>query len=192
MALGIVWTAMAAVSFLYSIFAGTAGEVSAALLEGAQEAVTTAVAMTGPICLWSGLCAVMDAGGISSAISKITSPFLKRLFPHAVNDSEALTAISGCVTANFLGLGNAATPLGIKAVKRMAQLEKDKSRPNDSMCRFIVLCSASIQLIPSTVAAVRSSLGCTAPFDILPCVWITSVAAAAVGIAMSFILAKVL
>ncbi len=190
MALSIVWTAMAAVSFIFSVFADTADALSASVLEGASEAVTTAIAMTGPVCLWSGVCALLEASGISAKLSRLLAPVLKRIFPEAKQDAQVLSSISGCVTANFLGLGNAATPLGIQAVKRMTALQKDKSAASDGMCRFIVLCTASIQLVPSTVAALRSSLGCETPFDILPAVWVSSIVSVCVGLGVSFLLAR--
>ena len=181
---------MAVVSLIFSLFAGTADAVSSAVMEGAAEAVVTAVSMTGPICLWCGICALLDASGISARLSHLLAPVLKRIFPEARKDTQVLQSISGCVTANFLGLGNAATPLGIQAVKRMTALQKDSSTASDGMCRFIVLCTASIQLIPSTVAALRSSLGCATPFDILPAVWVSSIVSVCVGLGVSRLLAR--
>ena len=185
--MSIVWTVLAAVSLIFSFINGTADAVSSAVLEGAGEAVATAVAMTGPICLWSGICSLMDASGISEKLSRLMAPVLKKLFPETHKNSQVLSSVSGCVTANFLGLGNAATPLGIKAVTGMSALQKDRSRASSGMCRFIVLCTASIQLIPSTVAALRASLGCENPFDILPAVWISSIVSVAVGLGASWV-----
>jgi len=190
LALSILWTAMVAISLLFSFFAGTADAMSSAVLEGAAEAVATAVSMTGPVCLWCGICSLLDASGVSAKLSRILAPVLKRIFPEARKDTHVLQSISGCVTANFLGLGNAATPLGIQAVKRMTALQKDSSVASDGMCRFIVLCTASIQLIPSTAAALRSSMGCAAPFDILPAVWVSSIVSVSVGLGVSTLLAR--
>lgn len=190
MALSILWTAMAAVSLIFSFFGGTADAVSSAIMEGAGEAVATALSMTGPVCLWCGICSLLEASGISAALSRLMAPALKHIFPEASMDNQVLQSISGCVTANFLGLGNAATPLGIQAVKRMTALQRDSSTASDGMCRFIVLCTASIQLIPSTAAALRSSLGCEAPFDILPAVWVSSIVSVCVGLGVSGLLAR--
>ncbi len=190
MALSIIWTVMAVAAFIFSIMTGTAEDVSAAAMEGAAEAVTTALAMTGPLCLWCGICSLMEASGISSRLGRLMAPVLGRLFPEAQKDSQVLEAISGCVTANFLGLGNAATPLGIQAIKLMAAMQRDRFSPSDGMCRFIVLCTASIQLLPTTVCALRSSLGSESPFEILPAVWVSSIASVAVGLGMSWLLPR--
>lgn len=182
---------MAAISLVFSFFCGTADVMSSAIMDGAAEAVGTAVSMAGPVCLWCGICSLLDASGISAKLSRVLAPVLKRIFPEARKDNQVLQSISGCVTANFLGLGNAATPLGIQAVKRMTDLRPGSSTASDGMCRFIVLCTASIQLIPSTVAALRSSLGCAAPFDILPAVWISSIVSVCVGLGVSGLLARI-
>ena len=130
----------------------------------------------------------MEAGGVTAALSRLLMPLLGRIFPGGKKDPELAAAICGNVCANFLGLGNAATPLGIRAVGRMVCRPGEAT---DEMCRLIVLNTASIQLIPATVAAVRGSLGAASPFDLLPAVWISSICSAGLGLAAAFLMGKV-
>ena len=146
------------------------------------------VSLAGSLALWSGVGRLMEAGGVTAGLSRIFMPVLGRIFPSARSDSELGEALCGNVCANFLGLGNAATPLGIRAVGRMICRPGEAT---DQMCRLIVLNTASIQLIPATVAAVRGSLGSARPFDILPAVWITSICSAGMGLAAAYIFGKV-
>lgn len=190
MTLSYIWAAMIIFSLAAAIFTGNVGALSQAVLKGAGQAVTVAISMAGPLCLWSGVCRVMEASGISARLAKLLGPIIRRLFPETREDRELAECISGCVTANMLGIGNAATPLGISAVLRMQQGLEDKTRASDSMCRLIVLCTASIQLIPSTIGALRAANGAAAPFDIIPAVWVTSAASVTVGLLTAKLLSK--
>ena len=129
----------------------------------------------------------MEKAGVTRLLSKCIAPLLHKLFPSTVADPILADALSGNICANFLGLGNAATPMGIQAVRRMAQ---GRQTATDEMCRLIVLNTASIQLIPATVAALRSSLGCATPFDILPAVWLTSLCSAGLGVGAAVIFGR--
>lgn len=176
-----IFTAMVAASLFSSFFTGTLPEMTTALFHGAESAVTLTLSLAGVLCLWSGIIRVMELTGLSGKLSRLLRPLLRRLYPLAFADQEAAACISGNFTANLLGLGNAATPLGLKAVKRMKQLSGGETASNE-MCRLIVMNTASVQLIPTTVAAVRSSLGAAAPFDILPAVWLTSLCSVGMGL----------
>ena len=178
--MGWIWTGLLILSVLYGCCTANTGELSAALMEGAGSGVTLAISLTGPICLWSGVTRMMDAAGWSGKLARISAPLLNRLFPRAWKDPETRNALCGNFSANLLGLGNAATPLGIRAACRMASGQNGQA--DDELCRLIVMNTASIQLIPATVAAVRSSLGAASPFDILPAVWITSLCSVAAGL----------
>ena len=129
----------------------------------------------------------MEAIGLTDALSRLLKPLLYRLFPSASQDRALSRDLSANICANLLGLGNAATPMGIRAAKRMTR----GNTATDELCRLIVLNTASIQLIPANVAAVRSSLGCRSPFDILPAVWITSLLSAGLGVTAARFLGKV-
>lgn len=163
--------------------------VSAATAQGAQAGITVAIGIAGSLCLWSGVGNLMDKIGLTAALSKLLRPMLNLIFPGTRKDPQLRRDLSGNICANILGLGNAATPMGIKAVKRMTSPDQPDVATNE-MCRLIVLNTASIQLIPANVAAVRASLGCSAPFDILPAVWITSICSASAGLLAAFCMGK--
>ena len=183
-----VWTFFAFLSLCCAIFTGQGSALSAAVLSGAQAGVTLAISMSGALCLWTGVSRMMEAVGITDMLAGLLRPVLHRLFPGTKTDLALARDVSANVCANFLGLGNAATPLGISAVRRMS---RGSTTATDEMCRLIVLNTASIQLIPTNVAAVRSALGCTAPFDILPMVWLTSICSASAGVAAAWLLGRV-
>lgn len=186
MVLSWIWFVFLAISVLCSVFSGNGSALAASVLQGAQAGVTLAISMAGSLCLWSGVGALMEAGGITGWLSRLLGPLLRRVFPSSQTDPVLARSLIGNICANFLGLGNAATPLGIQAAKR---LRKD-STATDELCRLIVLNTASIQLIPANVAAVRASLGCETPFAILPAVWISSLLSAGSGVAAAVIFGR--
>ncbi len=185
-----IFTFILGISLVCSALLGTGSALSAAVLAGAQAGITLAISMAGAICLWTGVGKLMVSLGITTILAKLLRPVLRRVFPGTRQDPILAGHLSANICANFLGLGNAATPMGIQAVLRM----KDPKKPGlatDQMCRLIVLNTASIQFLPSNVAAVRASLGCTTPFDILPTVWITSICSAGLGLLSAWLLGKV-
>ena len=182
-----IWTGLVLVSVVFSLFTGRGHTLAASVLQGAQAGVALAISLAGSICLWTGIGKLMEAVGITGQLARLLRPVLHRVFPSTRKDSALAGDLSANICANFLGLGNAATPMGISAARRM----KQGDTATDELCRLIVLNTASIQLIPANVAAVRSSLGCAAPFDILPAVWITSLCSAGLGVAAACLLGKV-
>ena len=182
-----IFTGMVAVSLVCSVLDGSAQTLAASVLQGAQAGVELAISMAGSLCLWTGVGKLMDTAGITDLLSQLLKPVLQKIFPSAEKDPDLSRSISSNICANFLGLGNAATPMGIRAAK----LLKNGDSATDELCRLVVLNTASIQLIPANVAAVRSSLGCSTPFDILPAVWVTSACSAGLGIAAAWVLGKV-
>ena len=146
-----------------------------------QQAITFCLTVGGMICLWSGVMEVMRRSGIAAGLSKLLQPVLRRLFPHASRDAQTLDALSMNVSANLLGLGNAATPAGVRAAQAMAR-EIRGDAASDELCLLVVLNTASIQLLPVTIAAVRETAGAAVPFDILPAVWVTSLCSVTVGL----------
>ena len=180
MAMPYFLTGLFFLSLLFGCATGQLSAVSAAALTGAQSAVELCLSMAGAICLWSGVMTLMDRCGLSGKLAALLRPLLRRILPNASRDRETLAALSANVSANLLGLGNAATPLGIRAATRMAQ--GCGGVASDELCRLVVLNTASIQLLPTTVAAVRSAHGCAAPFDILPAVWLSSVLSVSAGL----------
>ena len=182
-----IWAGIAGISILCAALNGRGGILAAAVLQGAQTGVTLGMSMAGSICLWTGAAAVMEAAGITGMLSRLLRPVLHGVFPSTRQDPILSQKLSANICANFLGLGNAATPMGIQAAKRL----KRGDTATDELCRLIVLNTASIQLIPSNVAAVRAALGCSTPFDILPAVWLTSLLSAGLGVTAAWLLGKV-
>ncbi|MDE7041583.1 MAG: spore maturation protein A [Oscillospiraceae bacterium] len=188
MAMAWIWTGMVAASVLYGICSGTIGAVGDAALEGAAAAVELCLRMAGVLCLWSGVMSIMKASGLMDGLSRLFRPLLGRLLPRACRDPETLAALSGNVSANLLGLGNAATPLGIRAARRMA--EGCGGTASSELCTLVVLNTASIQLLPATVAGVRAALGAESAFDILPAVWMASALSVAAGLLAAKLLGR--
>ncbi|MBQ7871875.1 MAG: spore maturation protein A [Oscillospiraceae bacterium] len=189
MVMGIVWTGLLLLALGAGLWNGSAGTLAGAAMEGAASAVTLGLSLAGSLCLWSGLTKVMEVSGITRGLARLMRPIFRRLFPNASRDEQALGYLSANVTANLLGLGNAATPMGIAAVQRMQALAGG-SRATDEMCLLIVINTASIQLLPTTVAAVRASLGAASAFDILPAVWLSSICSVTAGILAAKLLAR--
>ena len=183
-----VWTILLLGAVLCAGITGKGQELSAGVLQGAQSGVTLAISIAGSLCLWSGVGRLMEKIGLTQSLARLLKPVLHRLFPSTRVDKELAGALSANVCANLLGLGNAATPPGIAAAKRLAA--GSGGRASDELCRLIVLNTASIQLIPANVAAVRSGLGCVTPFDILPAVWVTSLCSAGMGLLMAWLLGR--
>ena len=168
-------------SLVFGILNGSITALAPAALEGAKDAVTLCLTLCGMICLWSGVMELMRRSGLSEKLSKLLRPVLTRLYPTAAKERETLDALSSNVSANLLGLGNAATPAGIKAAKGLKRLSGIDSA-SDELCLLVVMNTASITLLPTTVASLRASLGSAAPFDILPAVWLASLFSVSCGI----------
>lgn len=181
-----IFTVMGALSLIASLCTGRGTALAAAIPQGAQAGITLALSMTGSVCLWTGLGKLMEQCGVTNLLSKLFRPLLHKVFPDSKKDPQLANALSSNICANLLGLGNAATPMGIQAAQAMAK----GPIATDQLCRLIVLNTASIQLIPSTVAALRAAYGSSAPFDILPAVWITSICSAGAGLLAAWLLGK--
>ena len=184
----VLWCCVVGVSVLFGLLGGTLDAVSAAALSGAASAVTLCLSMAGALCLWTGVMEVMERSGLAAKLARLFRPPLRRFLPQASRDTKTLAAVSANVSANLLGLGNAATPLGLKAASRMAKGTGGVA--SDELCLLVVLNTASIQLVPATVASLRAAAGCETPFDILPAVWLTSLLALAAGLGMAALLRR--
>lgn len=182
-----IWTGILGTSLLCAVVLGKGNALAAAVPQGAQAGITLAISIAGSICLWTGVGKLMEKAGMMRVLSKMLAPLLRKLFPSTQKEESARHYLCANICANILGLGNAATPMGIQAAKRLV----DPNRPTvatDELCRLIVLNTASIQLIPANVAAIRASLGSAAPFDILPAVWVTSLCSAGLGLLAAWIM----
>lgn len=187
MAMAWLWTGMVLISLIFGALTGNLSSLSAAALEGAQSAVELCFTMCGVMCLWTGVMELMDQCALTDKIAALFRPLLRRLLPQASRDSETLAAVSANLSADLLGLGNAATPLGIRAARRMSR--GCGGVASDELCLLVVLNTASIQLLPTTLAGVRASLGAADPFDILPCVWLVSLLSVLAGLLAAKVLA---
>jgi len=181
MAMTVFWVGMVLLSVLCGLATGQMPQVARAAGEGAQSAVTLCISMAGMLCLWNGVLEVMNRSGLTQKLRRLLLPVLRRLYPEFRGDGEVMDAVSANVAANLLGLGNAATPFGIQAARGMAA--KYGCRAGDGLCLLVICNTASIQLLPTTVASLRSAAGCASPFDILPAVWLTSSLALCAGLA---------
>ena len=183
-----VWTGMVAAALLCGMVTGRMDAVSAAALEGASSAIELSLSMAGILCLWSGVMEILEQCGIAKGLGRLFRPVLRHLLPNAAKDEETLAALTANVSANLLGLGNAATPLGIRAARRMAA--GCGGVASNELCMLVVLNTASIQLLPTTIASVRAAAGSTSPFDILPAVWLSSLLSVIVGLTAAKLLSR--
>ena len=177
-----IWAGIIGVSFVCAIVCGRGLELSAAVMDGAKESVELVLSILGILCFWSGMMEIAKRSGITRGLAKIFSPILSKLFPDVDKNSPAMHYISLNVSANLLGLGNAATPFGLKAMGELARVNPLKDTASDSMVLFVVMNTASLQLIPTTLCAYRGEYGAENPFDILLHVWVTSALALTAGI----------
>lgn len=173
------------VSVVTAAWNGRMALVSASILQSGEQAVNLALTLGGGICLWSGLMKVADKAGFTAKVSSLLYPLTGRLFHGLKKDSPASRAISMNLAANLLGLGNAATPLGIAAILELQKSSLHKDVASDNMLLFVVLNTASIQLIPTTVAMLRQNAGSSAPMEILPAVWLASLVSVSVGVCVA-------
>ncbi len=187
MALSWIWGGMVLVAVSYGLLNGCAGSLGTAAMEGAEAAVQLCLRLAGPLCLWAGVTALLERGGALQALARLLRPLLSRLFPAASRDPETAAALTANVSANLLGLGNAATPAGVAEAKRLSD---GSGTATAELCRLVVLNTASVQLLPTTVCSLRASLGAAAPFEILPAVWLSSLCSVAAGLLAARLLEK--
>lgn len=188
--LNIIWPLFIIISFIYAIFTGKIADVSNGIFESAESAVSLTVTFFGTICLWNGVMQIAKKTSLMKKLTKLFSPLISFLFPELRKNSKAYEEISLNMVANLLGLGNASTPLGLKAMETLQKENDKKDTLSNSMAMFIVLNTASLQLIPTNVIAIRSSLGSSAPSSIIIPVWIATLVAAIVAIISTKILIK--
>ncbi len=188
--MGYIWGGMLLLAFVFGLITGQTEAVSQAMLDGAKSATTMAFDLLGMMCFWSGLLEVAKRAGLTEKLALCLRPVTRLLFPRLSADSPAVTAMVMNMTANFLGLSNAATPLGLTAMAELQKIAPQKGRATDEMCMFVVINTASISLIPTTVIALRSAAGSTEPFAVMLPVWLCSAVSLFVGVAAAKLLAQ--
>lgn len=180
--MNILWSVLVLISIVFSIMHATVADTAVAVFSAAQEAVELTLKMLGMFCFWDGIMEIAQRGGVTDCIQKMLTPLLNLLFPNHKNDDTVKSAIAMNMTANILGLGNAATPLGLEAMRRLKANERCKDTATNDMIRFVVLNTASIRLIPTTVAMLRFEAGSASPMEILPVSAIVSLLSCSVGL----------
>ena len=188
--LNLVWPIFIIISFSYAIFSGNLQNLNSSIFDSVESAVNLSITMLGTMCLWSGIINVAANTNIMKMMNKILKPIVRFLFPEIRENKKAQSEIYMNMIANILGLGNAATPLGLKALETLQEENKNKEELSNSMIMLIVINTASIQIIPTTIIAIRSSLGSENPTSIIVPVWIATICAAIVGITVTKLLIK--
>jgi spore maturation protein A len=186
-----IFGAIILISTICAVVTGRGESLAKGIIGGASESVSLLTTMAGMMMLWSGIMEIAERGGFTRLLGRLLSPALRLLFNKLPKDSEAMRYISMNVSANLLGLGNAATPFGISAVRELGRLSDCGDRASDDMIVFVVINTASIQIMPTMVGTLRQAYGSAQPFSILPCVWISSVCALAVGLIIAKLLNRV-
>lgn len=189
--LNYIWMGLLLVGFAVGIINGRIDEVTKAAMDSAQSAVTVCIGLLGVMCLWTGLMKVAEKSGLVAGIGRLVRPVMTFLYPDIPKNHPALGAIVMNLVANFLGLGNAATPLGIKAMSQLQSLNKDKKTATDSMCMFLVMNTAAIQLVPASIIALRTAEGSKKPAEIIVCIWMVSLCATIMGVMAAKLLSRV-
>ena len=175
--LNYVWSGLVIISIICSVFLGNTEDLSKALVDSGASSIELIITMAGIICLWTGIMKIAVESGLTSVFAKVFSPLLRPLFPNLDKDSDAFKSISMNISANLLGLGNAATPFGLKAMEQLHTLNNKADTASNEMVIFVVMNTASLQLLPTTLASLRQSYGSSAPFEIIVPVWISSACA---------------
>ena len=180
--LNIIWPIFIIISFSYAIFSGNINKLNESIFSSTSEAVNLCISLLGTICLWNGIMQIANKTTIIDKLTNMLKPLINFLFPEIDKNSSVKKEISMNMIANILGLGNAATPLGLKAMRTMQKENRNKDTLTNSMITFIVINTASLQIIPTTVIAIRSSMGSKNPTSIVFPVWIATICAAIAGI----------
>ena len=186
--LNILWPIFIIISIVYAIFSGNVENLNNSIFESAESAVNLALTLLGMTCLWSGIMEIASKTRIIDYLSIFLRPLMKKLFSN-LNEKSYNNIIMNII-ANILGLGNAATPLGLKAMKELQKENNNKEELSDNMMMLIILNTASLQIIPTTIIAIRSSLGSTNPTKIIFPVWISTICAAFVGSVFTKVIIK--
>ncbi|HEY9059062.1 MAG TPA: nucleoside recognition domain-containing protein [Pseudobacteroides sp.] len=180
--LNYIWMGMLLIGFVIGGLNGRLEEVTQAAFNSSKSAVELSIGLLGILCLWTGLMGVAEKSGLLNKIAYLVSPLIRLLFPQIPKKSPAIGAIVMNMAANFLGLGNAATPLGLKAMNELQKHNTSKETASDSMVMFLILNASAIQLVPATIIALRSSAGSTNPAEVIIPIWVASASAAVTGI----------
>lgn len=185
--LNFIWSGLVISGIVCAIAFGNTNELSTALLSSGESSIELLLKMAGIICLWSGIMKIAEEGGFTSLIARLFAPLLKPLFPKLDKNSAAFKSITMNISANLLGLGNAATPFGLKAMEQLHTLNNKSDTASNEMIIFVVMNTASLQILPTTLATLRQGYGSSAPFEIIVPVWISSLCALTMALTLAII-----
>lgn len=185
-----IWPAFIILSFVFAIYSGKVLNVSNAVFNSAEQTVTLCLSLLGTLCLWNGIMKIAVKTSMIEKLTKFLNPLISFLFPEIKENKKISKEVSMNMVANILGLGNASTPLGLKAMESMQKENHNKDRLSNSMAMFILVNTASLQIIPTTVISIRNSLGSENPTKIIIAVWIATIVAFATAITAGKILIK--
>lgn len=185
-----IWPFFIIVAFAFAIYTGNISNVNTAIFSSAEQTVSLCITLLGTMCLWNGIMNIAVKTSLISKLTKFMKPFINFLFPDLKTDEKISEQVSMNIIANILGLGNASTPLGLKAISSMQEKNTNKKTLTNSMAMFILVNTASLQIIPTTVIAIRSSLGSAEPSKIILAVWVATIAAFITAIFLGKILSK--
>lgn len=185
-----IWPFFIIISFAFAIYSGNISNINSAIFSSAEQTIELCLTLLGTLCLWNGIMSIALKTSLIKKLTKFLKPLISFLFPDLKNDKKISEQVSINIVANILGLGNASTPIGLKAISSMQEKNNDKTTLNNSMAMFILINTASLQIIPTTVIAIRSSLGSNNPSKIILAVWVATIAAFLTAITAGKILSK--
>ena len=185
-----IWPFFIIISFAFAIYSGNISNINSAIFSSAEQTVELCLTLLGTLCLWKGIMSIALKTSLIKKLTKFLKPLISFLFPDLKKDKKISEQVSMNIVANILGLGNASTPIGLKAISSMQEKNNDKTTLNNSMAMFILINTASLQIIPTTVIAIRSSLGSNNPSKIILAVWVATIAAFLTAITAGKILSK--
>lgn len=165
--INVIWLLLIAGGIIYAALSGRVEQVTQAAIGAAEQAVDLAFRLTGVMCLWLGMMRIAERAGLVRLVSAVVGPLIQLIFPSVPRSHPAMGAIIMTISANMLGLGNAVTPLGIRAMQELQQLNKNRDIASPAMCTLLALCTTGFTLVPATVIAIRAAAGSVAPAEIV-------------------------
>ena len=188
--MNIIWPIIIIISYIYAIYTGTINEVNNSIFNVSKNVLNLSLTLVGNMCLWCGIIKIIESTKIIDKLIKILKPILNFLYPDEKNDKEIMEDISINTISNVIGIGNAATSSGLKAMENLKRKNNDKNELTNSMIMLVVLNTTSIQIIPTTVLSIRTSLNSSNPANIIIPIWISTLVGTTVGVLLTKIIIR--
>ena len=189
--MNIIWPIIIIISYIYAIFAGTINEVNTSIFDNTKNVLNLSLTLVGNMCLWCGIIKIIESTKIINKLTKMLKPILNFLYPDEIKNKEVMDEISINMVSNVIGIGNAATSSGLNAIEKLKENNKNKNELTNSMIMLIVLNTTSIQIIPTTVLAIRASLNSADPSKIIIPIWISTCIGTTVAILLTKLIIKI-